>query len=110
MSPEELIRDRVRKARKQPPRLYTLHGTQGLLYVVLSESKPDTAYLLKVERGSVGCSCPDFTHRCFCKHAAALLMSLDLLPKRYLRDEPDSGALAPRCWVPRDWEDEDLMR
>jgi hypothetical protein len=93
MPTPELIRSRVERAAQEPPRLYEVAGEPGV-YVAVSESRMGAAYLLRVEGRGVACSCPDFAHREYCKHAAGLAIRLDMLPPSHA-PEPDPRERAP---------------
>ncbi len=48
----------------------------GRQWIVASESKPDTLYIVRRVEGQITCDCPAGIHRGVCKHAKAVAAML----------------------------------
>ena len=48
----------------------------GRQWIVASESKPDTLYIVRRVNGQITCDCPGNVHHGHCKHAKAVAATL----------------------------------
>ena len=79
MTPEEALARAKLKAVAQGVKVWRLEGTETPQYAVPSTSMDGTAYLISTyENGDVVCTCPGFTYRMVCKHAAMILVRRDI--------------------------------
>jgi uncharacterized Zn finger protein len=95
MDTEKLEQRAVKRARTARVRVVKLAGTDR--YLARSRTVEPDAYfeLFASPFGHVTCTCPGFTYRGVCKHAAALRVRLDRERRRarraILRNEPNSS-------------------